>query len=263
MNQTHFNELWELNANWGKGWYFSSIENKDDCQLFLSQIPGEFSNFIYPTADSAEEFNLQQAVELLKTQGHLPAIFLSEKHQQNGFVERLVRNGFFVASRDTWMLFDTSKVIDETDEDIKTLTLDQLETWREIEGAVFADFPGNDHFTDKCEATLQPNFNDGGPGFKSEFQALYEHGQPAAVSGMFYSVDQNFAYLHSDATLEQYRGKGYQKALIQFRTQKALKLGITRIYSSVEDGSASWSNYIKNGFNQFQKLYLLTTNKTT
>ena len=80
---------------------------------------------------------------------------------------------------------------------------------------------------------------------------------PAAGAGLFYSEQGNFAYLHNAGTLNEYRKKGYQTTLIKHRVNIALENGIDNIYSIVEQGEQSWSNCIKNGFNQVQVMNIL------
>lgn len=55
-------------------------------------------------------------------------------------------------------------------------------------------------------------------------------------------------YLANDFTFPSHRGKGVQKALIHHRIQAAKEMGLTKLYTDVEFGSASHHNMLKTGF---------------
>ncbi|MCA1057517.1 GNAT family N-acetyltransferase [Rossellomorea aquimaris] len=55
-------------------------------------------------------------------------------------------------------------------------------------------------------------------------------------------------YLANDFTFPSHRGKGAQKALIHHRIQTAKEMGLKRLYTDVEFGTASNQNMLKAGF---------------
>ncbi|MEK5450497.1 GNAT family N-acetyltransferase [Paenibacillus sp. FSL R7-0331] len=71
-------------------------------------------------------------------------------------------------------------------------------------------------------------------------------GKPASMGSMFLSGEEG--YLANDYTFPEYRGRGCQTSLINKRLAEAAGLGIKRVYTDVEFGSASHANMERAGF---------------
>lgn len=253
-----FLSLWNAHKKWGKGIIFSDIVNDEQSEIFLfNDDPSSFYNFAVPTVDF-NKFDFVKLENAFQKREKTPAIYLDQKIQREGFLEKAVRRSYKLYTRDTWLMVD--KTVYKSSNfgvDILTVNEDNFEDYRSVLSIVFSDYPGNATYLDMCFRTLKEKtdnyFND----FTSEFYLIYEEDKPVAGAGMFYSKDGDFAYLHNTGTLESYRGKGYQSALIKYRADKALSLGINYIYSIVEHGSQSWRNLIKMDFKEGQTVLLL------
>jgi GNAT superfamily N-acetyltransferase len=77
------------------------------------------------------------------------------------------------------------------------------------------------------------------------YLALVE-GEPAGSAFML--VDDGVGYMASAATLEAFRGRGCQNALLGARLTDAAECGCDLVMSLVTEGSASERNMIRNGF---------------
>lgn len=246
-----FPEVWDLHFKWGQEVLFNNTQELDSVEIISSQIPGEYYNFAIPKTSDPNDLNLDEIKNKFEKLGEKPTFFLLESQQHEGFVECLVRNRFILESRDAWMGFDTdSDISPEVKSEIVDVTPENFNDFESVLATVFSDFPGNAKYLEISQKTIIGELVGSYPGLMSEMYLIYEDGKPVAGAGMFYSKEGNFAYLHNAGTLEEYREKGYQSDLLRFRTKKALNSGINRIYSSVEQGSQSWINCIKNGFFQ-------------
>ncbi|MEH6993452.1 GNAT family N-acetyltransferase [Neobacillus drentensis] len=72
-------------------------------------------------------------------------------------------------------------------------------------------------------------------------------GQEAVGMGSLFIHEQK-GYIANDFTFPSHRGKGVQKTLLQHRIKAAKEMGLTKIYTDVEFGSASHNNMLKVGF---------------
>ncbi|WP_435922234.1 GNAT family N-acetyltransferase [Paenibacillus sp. DYY-L-2] len=70
--------------------------------------------------------------------------------------------------------------------------------------------------------------------------------EPAAMGSLFIRGEEG--YIANDFTFPQFRGGGYQTALIRERIRTAKATGLTRLYADVEFGSVSHHNMLKAGF---------------
>lgn len=250
MHRKYFNEIWELHQKWSIGVLYGEILQTKSAKIILSDIGGEYYNFADPIVQTPEEFDLEEITKVLESHNEKPAVVINKTHQENGFMEFLVRNDFKFAGTDSWMGYDKETYKDNTvHAKITNVTSEQFADYNSVLGVVFADFPGNEKYNEICQKTVTREIKGEFPGLQSELYLIYDNGKPAAGAGMFYSKDENFAYLHDAGTLDEYRGKGYQSDLLKHRINIAIENGIDRIYSSVEQGSTSWSNCIKCGLN--------------
>ncbi len=250
MYRKYFNEVWALHLEWAKGVLYRDVLQTKSAKIILSDIGGEYYNFADPIVTTPEEFDLEEITKVLELHNEKVAVVLNKVHQENGFMEFLVRNGFKFEGTDSWMGYDEKTYNDKTTHaQIVTVTPGQFADYNSVLGVVFSDFPGNEKYNEICQKTITEEIKGEFEGLKTELYLIYENGKPAAGAGMFYSKEGNFAYLHDAGTLEEYRGKGYQSDLLKHRINIALENGIDRIYSSVEHGSTSWSNCIKCGLN--------------
>ena len=72
-------------------------------------------------------------------------------------------------------------------------------------------------------------------------------GKEAAGMGSLFIRGEE-GYVANDFTFPSHRGKGVQKELLHHRIHTAKKMGLTKIYTDVEFGTASHHNMLKVGF---------------
>lgn len=84
--------------------------------------------------------------------------------------------------------------------------------------------------------------------YQANFQNYIAYiGEEAIGMGSLFIKGEK-GYVANDFTFPAYRGKGVQKALLYHRLQVAKEMGLTKIYTDVEFGSASHNNMLKLGF---------------
>lgn len=252
MNK-EFDKLWELHSTWDKGILIREIRKTKSAKTYLSEINGTYSNFVTPEVDEPEEFNLAEVEQVLAEAGQKFSIYLFEDKQSSGFTEFLVRRGYKLESRDTWLVLDMDlyKKRDINSEIVK-VTSDNFVDYRKLLVGVFGEFPGMEKYLDVYLNSIREGTKSSFSDLVSELYLIYDNGNVASGAGVFYSKKGNFAYFHSSRTIKDYRGKGYQTDLIHKRVNVALENGISQIYVVADHGSQSWSNWIKNGFRQIQ-----------
>lgn len=255
-----FQKLWQLNEEWGLGIVFSSVDEKYGTKLYLSKDdPSQYYNYAFPLARNINEIDLAKVEEIFINDKKLPAFYLTEFEQKSGLLEGLVRRGYQLDSRDSWMRLDVDIYERRNPRSaIEEITLETYDEYLAIMLEVFSSFPGNENYFKICRKVLEKKIKNTFPDFTLEFYGIREGGRAVSGAGLFYSKSGNFACLHATGTLEAYRGKGYQTDLIQYRVSKASEMGISNIYSLAEHGEQSWKNLIKNGFEQVQVGYILT-----
>ncbi len=255
MENVNFEKLWNDYTTLALGTYLKEVKQTGAAKIFLSDIPGRYHSFATPIVSNPQEFDLEAVASLLKENSNDLSIYLSEAHQKAGFVEYLIRKGCKYRGFDSWVVLD-NKLYDKpvaVDYSVKEVSKDSFPDFAEVESACFPDFPGNPAYLMVSKKTIGYKNGD----IQSKFYVIHENGKPVACGAMLFSRQENIAYLHGAGTLEKYRGKGYQTTLIKHRVNIALENGITRIYSSVEPGSKSWSNCIKTGFYQATSYLML------
>jgi hypothetical protein len=252
MTQEDFQKLFNTHWKWQKGVFSTDIVEEDGVVYYFGRLNSEFFDVAIPQVGTPNKLNLDLIKRRFEAAERTPSFYLTEELQKKGFVEYLIRNGFSLLDSDTWMVLDESVYGEqEPNSKVTEVDLDKFGDYYSVLSVVFKDFQSNEKYLEICKNSLagkvkSENFDD----FKSELYLIYDNDKPAAGGGMFYSVKGNFAYLHDAGTLEEFRGKGYQTDLIKYRANKALGLGINRIYSLTEQGEQSWKNMIKIGFNQ-------------
>ncbi len=247
-----FNQLWDLHYKWSKGSQIKEIIRLDTADVYISDIPGDYFNFAVPTVIEPSDLNLPEIKNHLYKHGRKLAFYLSDNHQKSHFTEFLIRNGLYYQGVDTWMLLNKTKYSETPNSaEISLVTPETFNDFRSVLSEVFFDFHGNDSYLEMCLKSITSSPMSPFVDLKSELFLIYNSRKPAAGAGLFYSKQADIAYLHNDGSLKEFRGKGYQSSLIKYRVNIALRNGISNIYSSVELGSKSWSNYIKSGFDQF------------
>lgn len=253
-----FQKLWKL--DWGVGIFYKSVNKLTNFVLIEGYIPHEFFNFVLPSSSNiatADLDNIESEFSKLKLK---PAIYLTEQYQQLGFTEMLVRNGYKFKSSEVWVAgtIKDLPLAHQTKDSIQVVEVskEKFNDFSDVANTNWSNEPTQLPYSKICEETLSGEKSHSG--VTSRFFVVYENNKPVSSAGMFASQKDDFAYLHSGSTLPEYRGRGYQNKLIQHRLKVASDLGISTAYSIVDEGSVSWSNFIKLGFNQIQKLILLT-----
>lgn len=257
-NTELFNNLWKL--DWGVGIFYKSVKKLTNFVLIEGYIPHEYFNFALPSGRNffaADLSNIESEFSKLNLK---PAIYLTEQYQQIGFTEILVRNGYKFKSSELWLGAEIASLnlnnISVGETEVIEVSIENFNDFSSVANTNWSNEPTQLPYSKICEETLTgEKFH---TGVTSKFFVIYENNKPVSSAGMFYSQKDNFAYLHCGSTLPEYRGRGYQNKLIQHRLKIASDLGISTAYSIVDEGSVSWSNFIKLGFTQIQKLVLLT-----
>jgi GNAT superfamily N-acetyltransferase len=75
---------------------------------------------------------------------------------------------------------------------------------------------------------------------------VYLEDKPAGMGSLF--INGEAGYIANDFTFPEFRGRGCQTALILHRLNLAQSLGLEKVYTDVEFGSASHNNMVKVGF---------------
>lgn len=250
VTRNYFKELWNLQAEWSKGIVYSDILDSEKHRVFFSHVPGQWYNLGYFKNNNISDSDLKEIELVFEKREKKPAICLLEEQIKEGYQDFLIRQGYKFAGRDSWMGYDKTTYLDNVvHSKIKKVDASLFPDYDSVLSPVFSDFAGNKQYMEILKGVLSGKIKNNFPGLELELYLIYDGGKSVAGAGMFYSKDGNFAYLHDAGTLEAYRGKGYQSDLIRYRINKALGMGIDRIYSSVEHGDKSWSNSIKCGLN--------------
>ena len=253
-----FNKFWKI--DWGVGIFYKAVKKSNNFALIEGYIPHEYFNFVLPSGSNFSATDLTNIESEFSKLNLKPAVYLTEQYQQLGFIEMLVRNGYKFKSSEVWVagVIKDLLLTDNINDNIQVIevSIKNFNDFSFVADTNWSNDPTQLPYSKICEETLSgEKFH---TGVTSRFFVIYENNKPVSSAGMFYSQKDDFAYLHCDSTLPEYRGKGYQNKLIKHRLKIASELGITAVYSIVEEGSVSWSNFIKLGFNQIQKLVLLT-----
>lgn len=251
FDSSYFKTLWDAHFDWSMGILYSEILKGSSADSYLSEVSGEYYNFAVPSVLKLEGFNLKDIEKTLKEQDKKLSILLFSTHQEAGFTEYLVRNGYKSHGGDCWVVLDKDAYKDnKISTEVIEVTPDNFRDYYTVLSPVFSDFPGNEKYLDICLKSIKGELHGRYGDLVSKLFVIYDSGKAAAGAGLFYSKKANIAYLHDAGTLPEYRGKGYQSALLKYRANISLAEGITRIYSSVEPNGQSWHNCIKVGFTQ-------------
>lgn len=253
---TEFAKLWDTHHTWGKSLW---VKQKHTIDESIVVIEGMFNSiyftYAYITGNTVSVSQLQAAQELFQSLKAQPIIMLNRQNQTVHLTEFLIKNGYQFSSNDSWMLYNAQYPVEKsTDIHIADIDPNNFNDFYSVLSVVFSPFVNNEEYLTMCRNSLSTKADNGINDFTSTFYVIYDNEVPAAGAGLFYSLEQNFAYLHNAGTLEQFRGKGYQSALIKHRIHLAQSLGINRIYSVVSQGSVSWANMIRSGCDECQTL---------
>lgn len=258
-NNNGFQKLWDLHHNWSIGVLYKEIIKTLSSNIYLSDISGGYYNFAVPSVDNPELLDLPTIEKIFKNYGEKSSFLLFSSHQDNGFVEHLIRQGYKSAGGDCWLTLDKGAYKNPTfDVNIAEITPETFYDFYSVLSKVFVDFPGNGKYLELCLKSIKKQLSSPVEDLDSKLYVIYDGNTPTAGGGVFYSTKNDIAYIHNGGTLKEFRGKGYQTALLKHRINIALNAGISNIYTSVEPHSQSWSNCIKIGFTQFPWSLLLT-----
>lgn len=240
-----------MHFQWSTGVLYNEVKSIPSAKVYFSEVPGESYNFLVPDLHDPGLLELETIRQLFQANNKKPCVILHNEHQNEGFTELLVRNGYKSHGEDCWVLLDVNVYKNrEVGANVVEVTPDTFKDYYSVLSPVFSDFPGNEKYLELCLKSIKGELKSNCSDLISKLFLIYDSGKPVAGAGMFYSKSADIAYLHDAGTLPEFRGKGYQTALLKHRANIALSQYITRVYSSVEPGSQSWSNCIKVGFNQ-------------
>jgi len=256
---TTFKTIWDLHTKWSQGILFQDTQNLSVAKLFFSNLPTSYMNFVLPLVDSPEKLDLVLIEATMKARGKVTAFDLFELHQQNGFEEYLVRNGFRLGYRSTFLFFNLSNYIeDKVLYPIINISQEKLDDYFLVAREAFeADADLQEKYMEMEKDFLSGKINYSVSDLSLELYAIYDGVRPVAIGALFYSKQENFGYLHDGGTLKTARGKGYQTSLLRHRVNVCLEKGIDRIYVTANHGNGSWRNCLRNGFEQIQTVEML------
>lgn len=264
MATDNFQQLFDFHWLWQRGVFYTDVQEGKDLTYYFGPLKNEIFDVVLPKLNRPQELDLQAIQQVFTKMGEIPSFYLAEDLKKKGFVEYLIRAGYSLTGTDTWMVLEPSLYKkQEPKSEVITITADNFKDFYTVLSPVFKDFSGNETYLEICKQCISKNIgNEFAKDLKLELYLIYDNGKPASGAGIFYSVEKNFAYLHDAGTLEEFRGRGYQTDLIEFRTNRAIDLGIDRVYTLVEHGGQSWKNMIKNGFNQAHMADIVSLKKT-
>ncbi len=260
-----FADLQKIHHTWGLDVWIKEKHQLDQSVILNeSELNSVYFTFAYATADTISPDQLSSIESAFNDISAQPALYINDNQQSHKVTEFLVRNGYKLSSQDAWMLYSSgTKVEKSAGVTVADIDVDSFDDFSSILSVVFADFDQNSRYLDICKKSLVYKPENGMDDFASAFYVIYDNETPASGAGMFYSVKHNFAYLHNAGTLDAFRGKGYQSALIKHRIHLAQSLGISRMYSIVSRGSTSWANMIRCGLDEAQRPIICTKKSAT
>ncbi len=259
-DESKFQEIYAQYRRWVVGIFFQEIRHLGTADLWLSGIPSEYFSFGAPTVAEPALFDIQGVEDALAREGKRPAVVLTEAQQALGFPELLVRRGYVLDNRDAWLIFQESadRVHSDSGLELREIGLDDFGEYTAVMARIFPSFSGRSQYSQMEHDFMLGTVRSPVADLKLRIYAGFDGGKIVAAGAMFWSQAEKFCYLHDGGTLEEFRGRGYQQALIQKRVDDCLKMDTERIYVSTEQGTASWRNCIKSGFEHLQTFQLFT-----
>lgn len=223
----------------------------------LSKVKSEYFSITTPNTTNPQQFNIEQVESIYQQDKQKPSIYLFERHQKLGFIEHLVKKGYQLDSKESWMVYLNKRALKVNNKvEVRELNKDDFRDFYEVVSQAFIDFDANESYQKLVKKSLGNIKNNIYKDLQSKIFVIYEKSKPVSAGGLIFSPTHNFAYLHNAGTIKNYRGKGLQTALIKHRVSIALKNNITNIYSLVDEGGQSWRNMINSNFYQKQVGYI-------
>lgn len=254
----NFPDLWKAHFEWCKGVLLKRIKLLETADIYFGYPPTEWFNFALPKVGKPTDLDLKEIKKVLFPVSPPTAVYLFEEHVKAGFLKFLTKNGYKFMGTDTYMVFNPKTLKDfKISIPIEHIGLSKFPDYDKLTHEVFKETGYDDPTYNKiCHQTLTGEMKSKAPGFSSEFFMIYENGKPAGGAGLF--LTKEIGYFHNDATLKEYREKGYHTALIKKRIKFCLDKGIKTLYSIVEHKSQSFRNYQNCGFETWQVCNLFT-----
>lgn len=230
---------------------FFTIQKASDCWDVSSQIDGSYYNYIIPFTDNFLNHLISDPIKD-------KAIYLIDSFNQNNRLNQLIRNGYKLEDQESWLVFAQPSISHSLNKDIYEVDNKTFDQYKNLMNDVFlSDFPQNPKYLELCEQSFQSKFQATYPHLISKFYAMYQGDQMVSGGGLICDSHNKTAYLHSGATLSQYRRQGLQTKLFKHRLAIASQYGCAIAYTLVSLGSQSWHNAIRVGFEQVQLGYIL------
>lgn len=254
----NFPDLWKAHSEWGQGILIKEIRPLRTANVYFGNTPDEWFNFALPKVKKPAELDLGEIRRVLSPVCPPTTVYLWEKQIKSGFPEFLIKNGYKLMGKDTWVVFNHSFNNSETNIPVEHVGLSKFPDYAKVTIDVFKEDWDYDNkpYVEVCRKSLTGEMKSKAPGFSSEFFMIYEDGKPAAGAGLF--LTKEIGYFHNDATFKKYRRKGYHTALIKERVKFCLDRGIKTLYSIIEYKDQSFRNYNKCGFETWQICNLFT-----
>lgn len=253
----NFSDLWKAHFEWNLGVLVKEIKHFKTADVYISYISDEWFNFALPRVEKPKNLDLDEIKKVLSPISPKTTIYLLEEHVKSGFPKFLLRNGYELFSEDNWVVFNHSYKDLGTDIPVEKIGLSKFPDYDKVTVDAYKEFWDFDDrpYNEICRKVLTGAVKSKTTSFSTEFFMVYEDGKPAAGAGLFFT--DKIGCFHNDATLKEYRKKGYHTALIKERIKFCLKKGIKTLYSIV-DGELSLKNYSRCGFDPWQVASLFT-----
>lgn len=257
-----FEELWKLHLKWSQNILTRDIVDLNSAILYISPLPGKYWNFAIPKKPKLTDRDLTNIQNEFKKRKTQPTFYLTES-LQSFLPKELSTRGYSLNYTDTWMFLEKDEShAPETQNKVTVVRAANYQDFLDLELSVFGDDEENRIYQQMTIDSLSRNLNQKVPDLKSELYLIYEDSKPVASAALFFSVKENIGYLHDGATATEFRGKGCQTDLINYRVKRGMENNITRFYSIAEFESGSWRNLKKLGFAQVQKVEAFVLDKT-
>lgn len=257
----NFPDLWKAHFEWNQGILVKEIKSLKTADIYLGNTPDEWFNFALPKVADPDGLDLEEIKDTLSLISPPTTVYLLETQIESGFPEFLRQNNYELMGKDTWLVFNQ-----KTDSNLKTevkiekVGLDKFSDYQKVTEEAFKEEGFDDRpYNEVCRKTLTGEMKSKNPGFSSDFLMIYIDGRPAAGAGLF--TTDGMACFHNDATIKEFRRRGYHTNLIKNRINYCLNKGIKIIYTLVEHGSQSFRNFSRLGFETWQTAQMFTLKK--
>ncbi len=239
---------------------FSGVLNKEINKYesfwhVRSNYSDEWYNFIVPCTN-VDNFEWAKALQIHQDEGAngTKVSFYINDDLITDYTNLLIKHNYSSIGDDTYMLKDIENTLEvRYQAQIHQLTIEHLEEYLSLSDICFPEWTSNreygKHFFDLSINNPYKNKD-------LKTFILQIDGKLVGFSSIIIDLDVGLAYLHNSGVHPDYRKLGYHTALINFRCNYALNLGINQVYAIVEEKSESYKNFVKLGYKKTDKFHM-------